>query len=55
MFQDKSEDDINEYNGDLDLPYMFTIESEPGIDMMKMKKSLEQLYTSVLPDSKLKE
>lgn len=34
---------------------MFTIESETGIDMMKMKKSLEKLYTTVLPDRKLNE
>lgn len=41
------------YKGVLDLPYMYTMESAIGIDMMKMKNSLERLYQTVFPDCEL--
>ncbi|XP_008185055.1 protein maelstrom 2 [Acyrthosiphon pisum] len=35
--------------GTLDLPYLFTIESEVGTNMMHTKNSLERLYSTVYP------
>lgn len=55
MFQDESKDNIHLYDGEFNLPYIFTTESEPGNDMMKMKSSLEKLYVTVLPDRKFNE
>ncbi|KAL5237523.1 hypothetical protein ACI65C_004933 [Semiaphis heraclei] len=34
----------------LDLPYLFTIESEPGTNLMKTKNSLERLYFTAFPE-----
>lgn len=38
--------------GTLDLPYLFTIESEIGTNMMKTKNSLERLYSTAYPPDK---
>ncbi|KAL4097425.1 hypothetical protein QTP88_022207 [Uroleucon formosanum] len=35
--------------GIMDLPYLFTIESEIGTDMMKTKNSLDRLYSTTYP------
>ncbi|XP_026806579.1 protein maelstrom 1-like [Rhopalosiphum maidis] len=36
-------------NGTLDLPYLYTAETEIGMDIMKTKSSLERLYSTVFP------
>lgn len=43
---------INQTNfqeGTLDLPYLFTVETEIGMDIMKAKSSLERFYSTVFP------
>lgn len=36
----------------MDLPFMFTIETEKGVNIMKTKNSLERLYQKVFPECK---
>lgn len=49
-FQNTEFSDLNDST--VDLPCMFTIETETGLDMMKIKNSLERLYQTVFPERK---
>ncbi|XP_025419631.1 uncharacterized protein LOC112689961 isoform X2 [Sipha flava] len=51
FLKDEEISDLNDST--LDLPCMFTVETEIGLDMMKTKNSLERLYQTVFPEHDL--
>lgn len=46
------DDSTNLDEKSLNLPYVYTIETEVGMDMMKSKSSLNRLYNTVFPNGK---
>lgn len=52
MLQGETVDLTTLHENKLSLPYIYTVETEVGFDMMKTKSSLEKLYNTVFPDRK---
>lgn len=53
-FQNEEFDCNDLHKGTLNLPYLFSLETDEGVDIMKVKSSLDKLYATVYPDCKLK-
>lgn len=51
-FQGETKDHNDVYNCTLNLPYLYTLEKDSLMDMMKIKNSLDKLYTTVFPHRK---
>ena len=52
LFQDGIINDADLKEGTLDLPCLFTLESEIGTNMINTQKSLERLYSTAYPRGK---